>query len=210
MPKIGDFYPTFKEASNSFQRIILKNKINKNEIGTGFIFYLEYYKEDPHLPSTPQARYNEDWEKNGGWKGFFQINPGEIEIYSFEEAAKAIQRLRPVPRGVNEYSRLHNQDPRLPPVPKKHYDKFKEDGKNFKELGGWDAYLLLAEIYKNKNSRFYGSAQEAREAVRKLGIINEEAYRTGYWRDSRLPPNLRVYYGRFTFLKVFGSVKKFT
>lgn len=199
------FYSTWQEASDAFQRVIELRGIDKSKSkGGGFTFYSVYYKDDHLLPSRPNNIYGDVWEKNGSYDGFFQLKPEEIRKYTFEEAVKAVQNLRPVPKTRKEYHLYYDQDSRLWRSPEEQYTNEKT-GVDFEKLGGWDKYLLLAEIYTNPNPRFYESAEIALEAVRKLGIKNVESYRTGYRLDPRLPPILEVYYGPYTFKNVFGK-----
>ena len=198
-------YPTWKEASDAFQRVIEIRGIKKNESkGGGFTFYSVYYKDDSLLPSRPSIVYGDVWKINGSYDGFYQLKPEEVRKYTFEEAIQAIQDLRPVPKTKKQYHLYYDQDSRLWRNPEGQYTD-EEKKVNFETLGGWDKYLLLSEIYTNPNPQFYESAQEALEAVHKLRIINEESYRTSYKLDPRLPPILRVYYGPYTFKNVFGK-----
>ncbi len=196
-------YQTFEEASDAFAEIIKKYGIDKSKIGTGFPFYQLYYKEDPKLPSNPHIRYGNVWKEKDSWIGFFKKNKEEMGYYTFEEAVQAIQKLLFVPKTPAQYRQWRKKDPRLPSNPRKHYS-------DFEDRGGWDALLLIAEIYINKNPRYYESAEKARRAVHILGIVNEEDYRLSCWQDSCLPPNLREYYGSSAFLKAFGSGNKFS
>ncbi|MDO9510100.1 MAG: integrase repeat-containing protein [Candidatus Magasanikbacteria bacterium] len=126
-------YPTFEEASTAFAKIIEKLNLKKGDIKIPNGYYLLYYKEDPMLRSNPEKIYKKEWQEKGGWVGFLKLE--RIEYYStFQEAKKAIQKLRIVPTSSREYKRMRKKDLKLPPNPFYTYPAFYK-------LGGWDVYL---------------------------------------------------------------------
>jgi len=209
MPERKKVYLTWKEASDAFQLVMEIRGIKTSESkGGGFTFYSLYYKDDSLLPSRPSIVYGDVWKINGSYDGFYQLKPEEVRKYTFEEAIQAIQDLRPIPKTIKQYHLYYDHDSRLWRSPENQYVD-EEKGVNFEKLGGWDKYLLLAEIYTNPNPQFYESAEKALEAVHDLHIINGESYRTSYQLDPHLPPNLIVYFGPYTFKRVFGTLAKF-
>jgi len=203
MSRKFDAYPDFDSASDAFAKIMEKYGLNKEETGTGFYFYAAWYKEDPRLPSNPSVRYKDEWKKKGSWDGFFKRISRVENYYSFEEAVQAIQQMRHPPKTFSSYRNVCKKiDPRLPFNPVKYYE-------DFDQRGGWDAYLLLGQIYIKKDPRYYGSAEEAKVSCKRLFIINEDSYRSSHWRDKRLPPDPIEYYGRYTFKQVFGRRDSF-
>lgn len=202
MSRKFDAYPDFDSASDAFAKIMEKHELDKEKTGTGFYFYASYYKDDPRLSSNPSIRYKNEWKEKGSWDGFFKREPRKENYYSFDEAVIAIQNLTIVPKNMGQYKKHFKRDPRLPFNPEKHYPEFTV-------RGGWDAYLSLGQIYVKKDPLYYGSAEKAQEAVRKLFIINAQSYRNSRWRDVRLPPDLKEYYGPYTFERVFGREDSF-
>jgi len=203
MPRRFNCYPTFEEASAAFIKIVKKYNLSVNNTGTAYIFYTTWYKEDPRLPSNPNIIYRRVWKQKGSWNGFFQRKPKEKNYYSYKEAVKAIQKWRVPPKNFTNYRiNCKKFDLRLPFHPQKYYP-------DFEKRGGWDAYLLLGEIYKKKNPKYYDSIEEAKKAVLNLMIINEEMYFQERWRDPKLPPNLKIYYGPYNFARVFGKASSF-
>jgi len=198
---VKNYYPTFEEASDAFAKILEKKKLDQYT-GTAFYVYQGHYDEDPRLPPSPEFTYRSVWKEKGGWKTFLKRKDEEAVFYTFEEAQEAIQKLRPVPRNSTEYAKFQRQNRRLTSTPATFYP-------DFEDRGGWDAYLLLAEIYINKNPQYYEDIFEAKKAIIKLGIKNENVYRTDYKFDPKLPPNLREYYGKYALQKAFGSCYKF-
>lgn len=197
-----NYYPTFEEASDAFAEVMALNGLDKNNSGTALYFYKEHYEEDPRLPPTPEYTYKKEWSKQGGWKKFFKKDKNKSGTYTFEEAQIAIQKLRPVPRNSTEYTKYQRQDNRLSSVPKTFYP-------DFEKRGSWDAYLLLAEVYKNKNPQYYEDVFQAKKAVFRLKIKNVDAYRQSYGLDPKLPPDIRNYYGKVALQRAFGSVFDF-
>ena len=195
-----NYYLTFEEASDAFSKIIQTKKLDKYQ-GTAFYFYQEHHKEDSLLPPSPEFTYRNVWKENGGWKVFLKRNDRE-KSYTFEEAQLAIQKLRPIPRSSTEYAKYQRQDRQLTSVPTTFYP-------DFQERGGWDAYLLLAEIYKNKNPQYYEDIFQAKKAIIRLRIENINAYRKSYILDPKLPPDIREYYGKIALQKAFGNCSNF-
>lgn len=198
---VKNYYPTFEEASNAFVELLEKKKLDRYS-GTAFYLYQGYYDEDPRLPPSPEFTYRDVWKEKGGWKTFLKRQDEEARFYTFEEAQEAIQKLRPVPRNFTEYAKFQRQNRRLTSTPATFYP-------DFEDRGGWDAYLLLAEIYKNKNPQYYEDVFQAKKAIIRLGIENIGAYRKSYNLDPQLPPDLPGYYGKTALRRAFGSCFKF-
>jgi len=195
-------YETFEEASIAFQKIILEKKLDKTKIRTSILFYLNYCEDDPKLPLYPDREYKAVWKEKGGWPIFFQLNQEETRMYTFEEAVQVIQNIYPKPRNSSEYLKIPKKGSRLPLSPTKAY-------LDFEERGGWDAFLLTAEIYRNKNIEFYDDIFQAKEAIKKLKIKTFNDYKRDHVKDSKLPFDLVWYYGKEAVRKAFGSSTAF-
>jgi signal recognition particle subunit SEC65 len=101
-----DFYPTYKEAKRAVQRLNIKASAE----------YFKRYKEDPRLPSTPNAFY-----KDKGWIDWFNFfgKPTPDFYPTYKEAKRAVQRLNI--KTSTEYPKRYKKDPRLPSNPDKFY-----------------------------------------------------------------------------------------
>ncbi len=152
------FYKTYEEARAAVQA--LGGVTNTTEYG-------KRYNEDPLLPSNPNSFY-ESWIS---WDDFLG-RTAKLPLYeSYEKARAAVQRL-----GVQtskEYTNKRRIDPRLPSEPRQTYKA---------TWVSWDDFLGR----KNK-SQLYATYQEARAAVRALGITTYPGYLQGRNTDPRLP-----------------------
>jgi superfamily II DNA or RNA helicase len=154
--KRPEFYKTKKEAMKAVRSLNI----------TSFTIYKRRYKEDPLLPSQPDRTYKENGVK-WDWDVFF----GKTGNYkTYEKAQKATRRL--LIQSPSEYSKRHNEDPRLPCHPDKTYMK------------SWKGFEHFLGIEKKK---LYPTLKEAKKAVRRLNIHNEREYRKNRHLDTRLP-----------------------
>ncbi|WLQ16821.1 VPA1269 family protein [Hahella aquimaris] len=151
--KESRLYPTLAEARAAVQRLGITtwNEYNKR------------YKEDPRLPSSPNAIYAREW------LGFLDFIGKESGFYpTLAEARAAVQRL-----GIttwNEYNKRYKEDPKLPSHPDATYATW---------AGALDFFV--------KESPFYPTLAEARTAVQRLGVTTWSEYRKRYKEDPRLP-----------------------
>ena len=112
----GPFYRTLTEASQA-------------TIALGITTHAEYnrrYKEDPRLPSNPNAVYKAEWQ---GWPHFLD-KPKERLYRTLTEASQATIALGITTRA--EYKRRYKEDPRLPAEPSAVYKA---------EWQGWPHFL---------------------------------------------------------------------
>jgi hypothetical protein len=119
----GEPYPLWEEASAAVRSLKIKS----------FQEYKVRRTEDPRLPSNPNIFYKNVWAVNGKWKGYFGI----MVYPTWEEAVAAVIKLE-----INsepEYKLRHDEDPRLPPVPRKPYKSV------WKKNGGWAGFLGTAK-----------------------------------------------------------------
>lgn len=130
-----NFYSTFEEASDAFEKVMKKMDLEKKDVKIFSCHYQLYYKKDRLLPSRPEMLYKKYWKEKGGWRGFFKIE--KIIYYStFEEAAKALQNFPVVAQSVDTYKRIRKKDPRLPLNPQYTY-------LDFRKKGGWKKFLTI-------------------------------------------------------------------
>jgi len=163
------FYTNLKAAQNATMRLSINSR---NE-------YLKRYKEDPKLPSQPDATYSAEWPAKSGWDLFF----GKVvkEFYStFYEAQQAAVSLGITSR--TQYRRRYKEDARLPSDPKTHY------AEEWPIQNGW--HIFLNKVFRN----LYPTMAEAKEATKLLGIKSVSEYHERYKEDSRLPSQPRNKY----------------
>ncbi len=120
-------------------------------------------KKDPQLPAAPRQIY----PNYPGDAIFFGRSKKNL-YKAWQQAGKAAQKLGIV--SVMDYRERKNSDPRLPGNPEETY----------KDFPGWIAFL-------GKELRVpYKTFDEAKRAVKKLGIKNASEYFQRYKEDSRL------------------------
>lgn len=131
--------------------------------------YAEYrkrYREHPQLPANPRTRYFSEWID---WKTFLGVKI-KSDYYSYAEARRVAQQ-----SGVSrqsEYQSLARMDRRLPSNPNKVYQS---------EWVGWRSFLAPIK------PRLYESYNEAKAAVRAIGLANSQEYLLRYKEDPKLP-----------------------
>lgn len=187
-PRKSRFYESYDEA---------KKAVRAMGIANGSDYRLRY-KLDPKLPSVPEQSYAEEWS---GWSDFLGSKAKRLAeqlasegnsytrqlkakakqktpaYESFEDAVKAARAL-----GVNgrrEYEKSYSVDPKLRANPQKIYKT---------SWLGWDFFL------KGQNTSFYSTYEEAKRAVRSLGIRTYREYQVRYKEDPRLPSNPNTFY----------------
>ncbi|AAZ25294.1 VPA1269 family protein [Colwellia psychrerythraea] len=74
--------------------------------------YKALYKKDPLLPSDPQRSYQDVWDKNGGWSGFFGRQLGSIDTSKMLKVLEIID--------IEGYAEIDHV--KLPKDPLKTYD----------------------------------------------------------------------------------------
>jgi hypothetical protein len=152
------FYSSFAEAQQAAQALGI----------TSYQEYLQRYREDPHLPSTPAKIYSADWHS---WPQFLGKNE-KIVYPSFAEAQQATQALGIT--SASEYFQCYRENPRLPSNP---YATYSADWRS------WPQFL-------GKNEKvFYSSFTEAQQAAQALGITSYQEYQQRYREDPHLPCN---------------------
>ncbi|HIF9084649.1 TPA: gamma-mobile-trio integrase GmtZ [Photobacterium damselae] len=132
------------------------------------------YRLDPKLPSRPQDTYKKEWV---GWRHFLSGERAEfyLTLSEAQEAAKYLGIKKLI-----EYRARYKEDPRLPCVPEIHYKT---------EWKGWPYFFF------REKSDFYSTLEEAKRAVKSLGIVSSKHYQSRYKEDPRLPCEpQRVYF----------------
>ncbi|WP_448108859.1 gamma-mobile-trio integrase GmtZ [Pseudomonas azerbaijanoccidentalis] len=136
--------------------------------------YLDKYRADPYLPSSPETIYKQEWK---GWDHF--INISTVENYSsLIEVEEAAQKL-----GIKskaQYDALCYKDEKLPLRPDVAYSE---------EWGGWTRLLRLS-----RSSNLYRRIEDAQWAVFRLGITSFRQYQSLRKQDSRLPASPYAFY----------------
>ena len=100
------FYSTFEKAKRAVKRLNIKNQIE----------YHKRYKEDPRLPSNPNATYaNKGWI---GWSDYFG-KPTKVFYPTYKEAKRAVAVINI--KSQSEYQKRYKEDPRLPSDPYRFY-----------------------------------------------------------------------------------------
>ena len=137
--------------------------------------------EDPRLPGSPSECY-----RNRGWTTFHDFcNVKKPEYYStYQEAQNAAQGLRIKNRHHYHDKKKYKEDPKLHSTPDKLYKN-----KGWKD---WPSFL------GNKPVNIYPTYEEAKKAVKKLGIKTGAAYRKQklFKQDPRLPSTPDMKYKR--------------
>lgn len=154
---VGDHVPkyaTVTEASKAAQRLGFRTKEQ----------YLEGYKEDPKLPSSPQVMYADKWEA-WGWDAYLGVD----KYKDIKEAGKAARALGIT--GSSEYLRAFKDDPRLPADPIDYYRT---------QWKGWVDFLLPETCETLADVKF---------VIKVVKIKNSVEYREEYGNYSCLPAN---------------------
>jgi superfamily II DNA or RNA helicase len=183
-PETPDLYPTYGEAKEAV-KILRIRSITK---------YQKLYKENPRLPSNPSTFYMKrgwiDWHNFFGKKT--PETPETPDFYpTYEEAKEAVKIL-----GISsypEYQKRYKKDPRLPSNPYRIYmERGWIDWPNFfgREWIDYD------EFFGKEASVFdlYSTYEEAKEAVKKLGINSYPEYQKRYKENLGLPSNPSTFY----------------
>lgn len=158
---IENTYNTYNEAVLAVRKLGIKTR---NEY-----ISQKMYKKDSLLPSDPEKRYT-----NHGWVDWYHFLGTEApSIYSYNEAKQSVSKLKIL--SMKEYKVRRYEDPQLPSSPSECY-------KN----KGWESSSVFLNIEKQLP---YESYEEAKKAVKKLGIRNRHHYHDKklYKKDSRLP-----------------------
>ncbi|MCU8070659.1 integrase repeat-containing protein [Shewanella sp. SM32] len=155
------FYASLTEAQLAVQVLSITSKPD----------YLQRYREDPRLPSNPNATYSADWQS---WPTFLGT---ENKFYaSLAEAQLAAQVL--CITSQPDYKQRYREDPRLPSNPNATYS------------GDWQSWPTFLGTEKT----FYTSLAEAQLAVQVLSITSQPDYLQRYREDPRLPSNPNATY----------------
>jgi len=158
-------YSTYEEAKQAVHNL----RITKKED------YQKRYKEDPRLPSHPDEYYEgKGWID---WSNFFgRESPNPYSTY--EEAKQAVRNLNITQS--EDYQKRYKEDPRLPSDPSIFYR-----GK------GW---IDWPNFFGKESPNPYSTYEEAKQAVRNLGINTVTVYKNRYKEDPRLPSDPSIFY----------------
>ncbi len=154
------FYLTLEEAQVAARYLGFRSSVE----------YLNCYKKDPKLPSSPRVMYKGSWKS---WSEFLGVK----KLYStIEEARSAVQKYNFKTSG--DYINGYKIDSRLPSSPMQIYREYWQS---------WSDFL-------GAPSKYYQTYGEAKKAVHELGVETSTNYYLNYKKDSFLPrsPN-RVY-----------------
>jgi hypothetical protein len=135
--------------------------------------YREERKRDFKLPAKPDKYY-----KN--WKSWYVFLGKDLKYHlTIDEASVAAIKLN-ITR-YKDYKEKYKEDSKLPANPNKFY------GKDWKS---WDIFL-------GKEAKcYYETIEEASFAAIKLGISGSKYYYKERKADSKLPANLKTFYGK--------------
>lgn len=169
-----NYYETWQQASAAVMRLGIKTQ---NE-------YLEGYKMDSRLPSTPHGYYKD-------FPGYSMYITGKKkEFYpTWKAAAKVALALGITTRA--EYTRRYKEDDRLPRDPGMFYSAFP---------GWW-------EFFGTKRKTFYPTWKEAGAATIKLKVASSIEYKKKRFKDQKLPGIPDTYYPDFPGWRVFLGKK---
>ena len=159
----AEFYTTLLEAQKAARALKF----------TSIIGYKRGYKIDPKLPSSPDARYANDWRN---WPEFLGID--ENFFYgTLAEAKSCAKKL-----GINssgEYGKRYKEDPLLPSNPHNTYQR---------EWVSWYDFL------DKEHRTIYPRLDEAKKAVQARKIKSFDDYTLRYKDDPSLPASPQEYY----------------
>ena len=145
------------------------NQASKAAIGLGIQSqpeYLQRYKEDERLPSSPSLFYANDWV---GWFSF--LDKEKRSLYSTYAETREVA----IGLGIQsrqEYSQRYKEDERLPSSPSQIYAADWVD---------WFSFL------DKKKRSLYSTYAETSEATVGLGIQSQLEYKQRYKEDKHLP-----------------------
>jgi len=182
-------YKSYDEAQAAVQRL--------TPVPTNLKDYKRCYTQDPHLPSTPQKKY-----QNKGWVTWLEFlgKQSPIEPYdTYEEAQAGVQRLTPVPSSNKEYKKACSQDPRLVIEP---HEKYRNKG-----WVNW--YKFLG---KKDPTDAYKTYEEAVAAVQRLTPVptTQKKYYQWYKQDPRLVSSPHsLYADKWGSYRSFLSLKEY-
>lgn len=148
-------YETYEEAKSAVRQLDVSKQSD----------YLEKYKADPRLRSTPHRIYSADWKD---WYDYLGTDRNKF-YNSYSEAKSAAVNL-----GITKYTEYvsrYREDPRLPRHP----------GTTYENVGWtkWGDFL-------RQNARFH-SYEEAKQKVLELGVTSGAHYVKVYKCDPKLP-----------------------
>lgn len=133
-----EFYEKFKEASKAVIELEIKTTTE----------YAKRYKEDPRLPSNPNAFFGEIYSQMGGWKSFSgqmdEENTLDFQVSYYGSLKEVINSAKN--KNVKDsfdFEELRKEDPKIPEDLEKHYPS------EIKKIGGLDC--LIKKI-KEKSS----------------------------------------------------------
>ena len=136
--------------------------------------YRDVYKQDPRLRINPDK-----YPDFQGWTHFLTGTPKLLKYSNWQDAKEATKLLKPYPKSSKEYSKVCQQDSRLPGRPNTYYEDFP----------GWSVFLDRAEKYQ-----FWQQAKDALCNLEPIPVTSRE-YRKCYMQDPRLPQRPRDFYG---------------
>ncbi|MCS6124109.1 integrase repeat-containing protein, partial [Shewanella baltica] len=156
------FYASLTEAQLATQALSI----------TSYSEYKQRYREDPRLPSRPDATYSADWQS---WPTF--LGKEEKTLYtSLAKAQLATQALSITSQ--SDYKQRYREDPRLPSNPNATYSA---------DWQSWPQFLGTAD-------KFYPTLAAAQQATQALSITSYPEYKQRYREDPRLPSNPNATY----------------
>lgn len=171
-------YPTYEEARLATIKLGLQGRID----------YINRYKRDPRLPSSPSSKYKKDWQ---GWEHFTGVKKPSIQqkkppvqnyvpstetpYPNLNEAQEAARRLSITTS--REYRDLYKADPRLPSAPDTTY---------ISDWISWSHFL--------RGDLPLYSYEQAQKVIRKLGLKRASEYALAREKDPRLPSQPSKYY----------------
>ncbi|MCU8075706.1 integrase repeat-containing protein, partial [Shewanella sp. SM29] len=148
------FYASLVAAQQSVQALGI----------TSYQEYQQRYREDPRLPSSPNATYSADWQS---WPQFLGTAD---KFYPTEAAAQQATQALGI-TSPSDYQQRYREDPRLPSSPNVIYSA---------DWQSWPQFLGTAD-------KFYPTLAAAQQATQALGITSQPNYQQRYREDPRLP-----------------------
>ncbi|MGI2203735.1 gamma-mobile-trio integrase GmtZ [Shewanella oncorhynchi] len=172
------FYPTVAAAQQATQALGI----------TSLSDYQQRYREDPHLPSTPNATYSANWQS---WPQF--LGTADKFYPTVAAAQQATQALGIT--SLSDYQQRYREDPRLPSRPSATYSA---------DWQSWPQFLGTAD-------KFYPTVAAAQQATQALGITSQPNYQQRYREDPRLPsrPNATYSADWQSWPQFLGTADKF-
>ncbi|WP_434939398.1 gamma-mobile-trio integrase GmtZ [Shewanella sp. HL-SH8] len=172
------FYPTLAAAQQATQALGITSQQN----------YRQRYREDPRLPSRPNATYSADWQS---WPQFLRTAD---KFYPTLAAAQQATQALGITSQAN-YQQRYREDPRLPSWPNATYSA---------DWQSWSQFLGTAD-------KFYPTLAAAQQATQALGITSQQNYNQRYREDPRLPstPNATYYADWQSWPQFLGTADKF-